>query len=274
MANHVLDRYPALRRVTDTSAVQRCLLVSRAQRLVQDHVRFIVRELRGGTCSYALAASPERRVVLRHRTRDIAIFNELFRARADYDPPRGAAAVLAQIAAERSLRIADLGANIGLFGVDALSRYRRAQVVSYEPDPGNLLLLARCIELNGDQDWTIVEACARASSGTVRLRAGHFADSHVSDVGTEVAAVDILPLLGNFDYIKMDIEGSEWPILRDPRWPRAMQNVSVLAMEWHARGCAAHDPHAAAVSAVRSVAGFTVDPGQHGWHHGTVWAWR
>jgi FkbM family methyltransferase len=166
-----------------------------------------------------------------------------------------------------------LGANIGLFGVDAFTRYPDAEVTSYEPDPGNFRLLARCAELNPRENWTVIEACVAASDGTVRLADGNFADSHVSDVGTEVLAVDLLPLLTSFDYIKMDIEGSEWPILTDPRWADAMREVTVFTLEWHVRGSLSDDPHALAAAAVAS-AGFTVDRGRRGWHHGNTWGWR
>jgi FkbM family methyltransferase len=240
------------------------------QRLVQERRRFVGGEIRGGTRSYTLAADPLHRVALRHKTRDMSIFYELFRTSAEYEPPRGAAVALRQLAGPRIL---DLGGNIGLFAIDTFRRYEAAHVTSYEPDPLNLPLLRLCADLNPGNVWDIVEACASSSGGAVHLNADNFADSYVSTAGVEVAAVEVLPVLDNFDYVKMDIEGSEWPILTDPRWPDAMATVSVLALEWHARGCPSGDPRALALSAVRA-AGFTVDPGQHGWHHGSVWGWR
>lgn len=94
----------------------------------------------------------------------------------------------------------------------------------------------------------------------------------MSDVGFGVAAVDVLPILGNFDYVKMDIEGSEWPILHDERWPVAMRGVAVFALEWHDRP-EVGDCRAVAVAAVEA-AGFIAEPSPPGWSHGTIWGWR
>jgi FkbM family methyltransferase len=273
VANAVLERYPQLRRISDTRLVQRCLTLSRSQRLVVERAQFLAGELHGGTRSYALASHPGHRFVVRHRTRDVDILRELFQPPGAYEPPHEAADVLRRISTLRPLRVLDLGANVGLFGVDAFARYPQAEVTSYEPDPGNFPLLARCAGLNPDENWTVVEACVGVADGIVRMAAGNYADSHVSDVGTEVLAVDVLPLLPSFDYVKMDIEGSEWPILTDPRWVEAMREVAAFTLEWHIRGCPSGDPHALAATAVAS-AGFTVDPGVRGWDHGNAWGWR
>jgi hypothetical protein len=77
----------------------------------------------------------------------------------------------------------------------------------------------------------------------------------VSERGIEAEGIDVLPILKDYDYVKMDIEGSEWPILSDPRWVEAMREVSVFVIEWHAQEGVAGDHRAAAVTAVRR-AGF------------------
>lgn len=201
------------------------------------------------------------------------IFDEIFRSPAAYEPPAEAAARLQEIAARRPLRVLDLGANIGLFAVDVLSRYPLAEVTSYEPDPENIRVLERCAGLNGVQKWVIVQGCAMSSDGSARITAGNFADSYVSDFGVEVVGVDVLPLFRGYDYVKMDIEGSEWAILGDERWADAMGSVAVLALEWHERGCSAINPRAAAIAAV-DAAGFSFDASTPEWHHGTIWGWR
>jgi FkbM family methyltransferase len=248
-------------------------MIGRCRRLVRERARFVAGELLGGTRSYTLAVAPSRRVVIRHGTRDLEILRELFQPPGAYNPPAPAAAALRRVASQRPLRIMDLGANIGLFAVDAFARYPDAEVTSYEPDPGNLPILKRCLDVNRGDDWTLVEACAAASDGPVHFDAGNFADSHISEQGPEVLALDVLPRLPAFDFVKMDIEGSEWPILGDPRWAHAMRDVSVFVVEWHARGRPGSDPRAIALAAVRG-AGFAAEPGAVGWHHGTVWGWR
>lgn len=210
------------------------------------------------------------------------IFDEVFRPPLDYEPPAAAATALSEVSTSRTrhrasaregLHVLDLGGNIGLFAVDALSRYPAARVTSYEPDPQNLRVLKRCTEVNPGASWELVHACAMTTDESVKIAAGEFADSHVSDSGVEVAGVDILPILGGFDFVKMDIEGSEWPILLDQRWPEAMRDVTAFVLEWHERGCPAENARGTAIAAVEA-AGFTVAAGLAGWDHGVVWGWR
>lgn len=274
MPSRMLNRFPQLRRLTATPAVQRPLAIGRQQRLVAARASFIINGLRGGTRSYRLASDRSRHVVIRHATRDMEIFDEIFRPPAAYEPPLPAVVRLMGIVASCPLRVLDLGGNIGLFGVDVLCRYRGAEVTSYEPDPDNIPALTRCVSLNGaGTTWKVFHACAMPSDGPVHLAAGNFADSFVCDSGKEVDGVDILPVLGKFDFVKMDIEGSEWPILSDPRWPEAVRGVDVFVMEWHQRGCPSSDHRSAAIRAVES-AGFTVEVSDPGWDHGMIWGWR
>jgi hypothetical protein len=118
-------------------------------------------------------------------------------------------------------------------------------------------------------EWTVVEACAMASAGRVHVDTGNFADSRVSERGIEAEGIDVLPILKDYNYVKMDIEGSEWPVLSDPRWVEAMREVSAFVIEWHAQEGVAGDHRAAAVTAVRR-AGFTLEASLPGWSHGLI----
>jgi FkbM family methyltransferase len=200
------------------------------------------------------------------------IFDEIFRPPMDYTPPRNADEALRVIAAERPVRVLDLGANIGLFGVATLGRYPGAEVASYEPEPANFEVLRRCVAENSDARWTIMQACAMTASGQVHVTPNGFADSYVASTGVAVPGVDVLPELCRYDFVKMDIEGSEWPILLDDRWPQAMRNVTAFALEWHERHCPMADPAAVARTAVEA-AGFTARSGPAGRPYGFIWGW-
>lgn len=240
--------------------------------MVEQPARFVVGELRGGARAHLLDKARDYSVVIRHGTRDTEIFRELFGAPRAYDPPPGAADALRALTDTGHLRVLDLGANIGLFAVDALARYPGATVTSYEPEPENFDVLARCANLNPAAEWEIVQACVLTNSDPVMITPGGFADSYVSDFGVEVPGVDVLPLLPNYDFVKMDIEGSEWPILRDERWPNAMRGVAAFVLEWHERECPTPDPRRTAIKAVEA-AGFAYESTAPG-DHGVVWAWR
>lgn len=237
-------------------------------------MRFVVGEIRGGTRTYRLAANRNCRVVLRHGSHDAWVLDEIHRPPRAYEPPPAVADVLQDIAARRPLRVLDLGANVGLFTVYVLSEYPEAAVTSYEPEPDNARVLARCAERNASADIEVVQACAMTATGTVKITPGGSAHACVGDAtGVDVAGVDVLPLLAGYDFIKMDIEGSEWPILHDERWPHIMREVMAFVLEWHERGCSENRPGEAALAAVKA-AGFSVAASDLDSSHGVIWGWR
>jgi FkbM family methyltransferase len=272
MPHPILQRFPQLRRITNSDPVRRAIRTSRTHNLVDDRLKYICGEVIGGTRCHRLTVAPFCTVVVRHKTRDMAIFDEVFRSPFGYEPPPAAASALRDIEATRPLRILDLGGNVGLFGVFALSRYPTAEIMSYEPEPDNLRVLKACVARNPGANWTVVQACAITADGVVQITPGGFADSHVSDSGVDVPGVDVLPLLGDHDFVKMDIEGSEWPILLDPRWPDAVRDVAAFTIEWHERQ-GPTDPRSAALAAIEG-AGFTCVASPPGWDHGNIWGWR
>lgn len=273
MPYSLLERLPQLRRITNAPAFQRGVTMARQHWLVDDPIRFIVGELRGGTRAHRLAVDPAYSVLLRHRTVDMAVFDEIFRPPSAYEPPSVANDLLRAIAARRPLRVMDVGANVGLFAVYVLSRHPGAHVTSYEPEPANFSVLAKCVARNSGVDWKVIQACATTSDGPCRITPGKFAHAHMSPTGVVVPGMDVLPWLGRFDYVKMDVEGGEWAILRDDRFVDAMRNVAIFVLEWHERGCSASDPRAAALRAVEG-AGFHASPSPAGWPHGIIWGWR
>lgn len=135
----------------------------------------------------------------------------------------------------------DLGANIGAFGVYA--HLRGAVITSYEPDEDNYNLLSR--NLQG------FSSCVRAAVTTSRAetvqfwnrrkRRGRFSPkgglfhrgttcaSWALDEPIEVPNV-FAGTLGVFDGVKMDIEGSEGPILDE----RLVPVCEKLCFEYHA----------------------------------------
>lgn len=209
---------------------------------------------------------------LRHGTRDVGIFSEIFIA-GEYDPPPAVAERLASLG--RPPRILDLGANIGLFAASCRERWPGTHVVSVEPDPENLELLRRTAADSNEVE--VIAACACERDGSVHFVAGQFAESHVADPDCteetiEVPCVDALRLAATADLVKIDIEGSEWEILADPRL--ATIDAQALVMEWHEERCPHPDPPAAAHAALRA-AGFEVlTEHRPVASNGTVWALR
>lgn len=244
-------------------------------RTVREPMRFAAAELFGPRGRLQVHRIEDGRVLLRHRTRDIDIFDEIFVGNRGYEPPR---TVANRFRDRPPARVLDLGGNVGLFGVYALARWPAATVTSVEPDAENLPLLRRCVEVNAaTARWKIIEACAATAPGVVAFSGGRFADSAIAlegeDVTAQVAAVDALELLQAADFAKIDIEGAEWDLLLDHRF--AASGPAVLVMEWHQRGCPMPDGRQAVIDLLRR-AGYSVDaePPIADHDYGTVWAWK
>jgi FkbM family methyltransferase len=207
--------------------------------LVRETARFAGADLLGleGVRRYHLRHGGHP-VLLRHGTVDIWTFAELFDLRL-YEPP---AVVERQLQAAAEPLIVDLGANIGLFGVDMLARFPAARVVGYEPEAENAGIHRRLLDITGNDRWSLVEACAGPDAGTVSFLPGQETGSrvleHAGAGSVELPMQDVMPLLGEADLVKMDIEGGEWPILADDRFSA----VKAAVIEYHPHGCPGPDP--------------------------------
>lgn len=198
------------------------------------------------------------RVILRHGTRDIVTFDEVFCSSA-YKPPDHVQRVLREL--DRPPRVLDLGANIGLFTTYAMGVWPGAQITAFEPDPGNAAVLRACVALNpGRGTVAIVEAAAAARAGTIAFVTGLDAESHRVHADEQaatvpVAAVDVFAYFADADLAKIDIEGGEWELLGDPRL--ADRGPRALVLEHHGRHCPGGDPRATATELLTS-AGYDV----------------
>jgi FkbM family methyltransferase len=239
--------------------------------LTRSPLSFAVNELRPGR-HVAVYELRERGVfvALRHKTPDILLLDEIFSQR-EYELPTP---VARRICALGPLRVADIGANIGLFGAFLSTRLRLTEVVAIEADQANVAVLRRCAEANRARArWTVVPAVAATSAGTVRFVSGDYSLSRIGDEGEPVPAVDVFPYLAGVQLVKIDIEGAEWPILADPRF-RELRAPAVV-LEYHHDGCPGSDPQAEAKACLLG-AGYQTSPGptKPAYGAGIIWGWR
>jgi FkbM family methyltransferase len=253
--------------------------------LVRERRRFIVNELLGrrGAHEYHLR-SPDAIAVLRHNHYDAHILHENVRD-PFYTPPPAVHARLSSRGDE--LKVVDLGGNIGFFGLLLLGLYPHARVVSFEPDPANLAILKQNIDRNGyESRWTVVEACAGPASGETPFVGGQAALSRMPLPGDPtgdaptmtVPIVDVFPYIAGVDVLKIDIEGSEWALLGDPRFAEARPPAVLL--EWHSYDCPEDNPRRAAAARFEAL-GYTVlhekpapvPDTEPLYGAGTLWAW-
>jgi FkbM family methyltransferase len=270
-----LARLPGLRRVMRVPFAQRAGMALRFY-LIQERTRFIGNELlaRPATGRYHLRPS-HIAICLRHHSPDIYTLDEIFAQRV-YDFPPSVMKALS-IARERPLEVLDLGGNIGLFGAYVLSRFGEARITALEPDPSNASIHRCCIEANGrEQTWKLFESYASTADGQATFVAGNFALSHAPAKDEKgalpVEARDVFPYLHKVDLLKIDIEGSEWPILADPRF--AAVPARAVALEYHPRMCPSGDPESEARRLLER-AGFSVQQVfRRPSGEGMLWAWR
>lgn len=128
----------------------------------------------------------------------------------------------------------DLGANIGAFAVYCLGR--GAAVTCYEPEQSNYDILCR----NVGSSCSVIRACV-STSQSVELpmwssnrRLNYYRGTIIGPVGamqeTPVTVRNVfIGSLGEYDGIKMDIEGAELAILDSEALPKCNK----LCMEYH-----------------------------------------
>jgi FkbM family methyltransferase len=243
-------------------------------RLVSESARFAARELRRSRAAHVYRIRENGlRVLLAHGTPDVLTLDQAFHQHV-YEPPPAALAALQAL--DRPLRALDLGANIGLWGLWLHGRLAVEHVTGLEPDPENAAKHARQIALNRlEGSWDLVQAAATCAEGPVTFTTGHATTGHIADDGEPGASVegrDVFALLDGIDLLKIDIEGAEWPMRADPRWPGLRAPVAML--EYHPHGAPSADPESDAQRALQE-AGYSTLP-MHGAPNGTgvVWGWR
>ena len=220
---------------------------------------------------------------MRHRTADVVTFGEVFHDH-QYVPPPAVADALGANGGPR--RILDLVANVGYFGVFCAARWPEASITAFEPDPENHAVLERCVAVNARSDrWEVRQAAAAAQDGEAKFVAGLESLSHLEGAEAEgsgagegephtvvVPTEDVLPRMAASDLVKMDIEGGEWDLLRDPRF--AERPPRALVLEYHPHRTVKGEPRAA-VERMLEAAGLAVAPIFHRPDgYGMVWAWR
>jgi FkbM family methyltransferase len=184
---------------------------------------------RGGRPIQVRLAGGERLVLRPPPTTDLQTAMEVFFCDA-YRPPL-------PLPAGGVRSIVDLGANVGYSLVYFGRRFPLATIEAFEPHPAHVRQAARHVELNGLRDRVTLHAAAAGDRDCrMFLLDSENQSTLVSRAGEgrfEVPVVDWLAAASGrrIDFLKMDIEGSEYAILFDPRF--AAMDVASLVLEWH-----------------------------------------
>jgi len=130
--------------------------------------------------------------------------------------------------------IVDVGANVGLFSVWARANFPKSVIHSYEPNPAiQSFLAANCAEISAFMFEEAVAAC----DGSVALKVrpggsvgGRCALEEVGPISVTSLRNAVARIGGTCDLLKLDCEGAEWDMLKDPT---AFDAVKSVRMEYH-----------------------------------------
>jgi FkbM family methyltransferase len=147
--------------------------------------------------------------------------------------------VLAFETKERTPRIIDCGANIGLASLYYTRQYPHARLTAIEADPTLAAICARNLARNGRTQVDVKAAAAWTADGETEFvcegaDSGVIASlgSSVTGIARRVPTVRLRDYLGDaVDLLKIDIEGAELPVLED--CAGLLDNVRALAIDVH-----------------------------------------
>jgi len=136
-----------------------------------------------------------------------------------------------------SPRILDLGSNVGLSVLYFKRSFPAAEIVALEPDPTIYAFLERNVYGNGYRDVELYRNAAWTENTRLSYSSQGGDAGRVVETGMpgalQVDGIDLREILSqrNFDFIKMDIEGSEKIVL--PICQPFLSEVRYLFVEFH-----------------------------------------
>lgn len=137
--------------------------------------------------------------------------------------------------------ILDCGSNVGLSILYFKRRFPAARIMGFEPDPETFHTLVQNVEGNGLTDVRLVHAACVDWEGEVELyrdQAGGLTASlrreRQSGMAIRVPAVVLSRFVeGPVDFLKMDIEGAEWSVLRELADRNKLKLINQMVIEYH-----------------------------------------
>lgn len=133
--------------------------------------------------------------------------------------------------------ILDCGANIGLSVIFHKFRYPAAKIIAFEPDPVNFNFLAKNISEFGFKDVELRNEAVWKENGTLTFTSDGTLGSKLFPASenrnvVNVKATRLKDLLNTkIDFLKIDIEGAEYEVLKD--CGDSLRMVQHLFIEFH-----------------------------------------
>jgi len=130
----------------------------------------------------------------------------------------------------------DIGANIGYFTLMLAQLCQ--QVYSFEPHPTNFKFLQRNVELNNYKNAILYQKAVSEKSGKTKLYISNqctgmhriYPSKYCTEQTVDVETVRLDDIIEQADFVKMDVEASEYGVLKGME--RLLKNVKVIIMEF------------------------------------------
>jgi FkbM family methyltransferase len=156
----------------------------------------------------------------------------------DYEPPKTIAKQL-EHALKNGGEIRDLGANVGYSILFFAGRFPSAKISAFEPIPEHIDLLRKHIQINQlTPRVDVYSAAAGNRDGSIRFIVDGICSKSANNDNDNsqtilVDQIDVLSALepSRIALLKIDIEGTEFELLEDPRFDRVF--FPCVVVEWH-----------------------------------------
>jgi FkbM family methyltransferase len=131
--------------------------------------------------------------------------------------------------------IVDGGANIGMSVLYFKHRYPASRILAFEPDPDIFGILTENVRKNALAGVSLVHAALADQVGPVPFVPDGSAGGRVTESSPmNVQSARLSEYLDQpVDFLKLNIEGAELPVLRDAERSGRLHNVRELVMEYH-----------------------------------------
>lgn len=132
--------------------------------------------------------------------------------------------------------IIDGGSNTGISILYFKRAYPRARIIGFEPDPNVFRLLQENVARNKVEGVTLINSGLSAESGTATFIADGSSGGQLGEGGDGVTVrVERLStyLAEPVDFLKLNIEGEELPVLLEAEASGRLKNVRELVLEYH-----------------------------------------
>jgi FkbM family methyltransferase len=149
-------------------------------------------------------------------------------------------------------RIADVGANQGLYTLLLASLVPEGQIYAFEPDHLLCCSLQQNLQRNNIQNVSLFNAAVASKPGTLRLMEGQLnrGDNRIVSSGNQNAGITVVPAVAldgeipdlRLDLLKIDVQGFELEVLQGAeKLIQTNPNLLLLLEFWphglHAAGC-------------------------------------